>query len=125
LEAAFLEQQQRGAGGNQLGIGEHPEQVIGAQRDLRFLVGPSGTIHIHQIPADQHRGRHAGQDIAVDQPAHDGMGRPEVVASRRYFHVLHFRLHFHSRHARCVRAVLCPHYQRTKQGVNRCREDKA
>ena len=95
------------------------ENLNDSQRDLRLLVGPSGTIDVHQVPADQHRGRHAGQDIALDQPAHGGVRRPEIVAGGPHLHILNCRLHFHSHHARCVRAVLCPHYQRTKPGGNR------
>ena len=54
-EFAFLEQQQRRAGGDQLGVGKDAEDVVGAERRLRFLVGPADAIHVDEIAADHDR----------------------------------------------------------------------
>ena len=90
-QSAFLDQQQRGAGGDQLGIGKDAKDVVDPQWRLRFLVGPSDAIHVHQISADQHRGRNTGQDVAVNEALHGGVGLPEIVAVGGHSHIFHGR----------------------------------
>src|SRR3977135_3353393 len=40
-----------------------PKDVVDPQRDLRLLVSPSNTMHVHQIPADKDRGRESGKAV--------------------------------------------------------------
>ena len=89
LEAAVFEQQQRGTGCNQLGIGKDAEYVVDPQGYLRFLVGPPDAVHIHQIPTDEHRGRESGQKIPIDVPLHGSVRRPKVMVGGGDFHVFH------------------------------------
>ena len=61
------------------------------QRDLRFLVGPPDATDVDEIAADQHRGRNAGEQVAVDVALHGRVRRPEIVAARGHFQVFHCR----------------------------------
>jgi len=105
LEATFLEQQQRRAGCNQLGVGEDTEDVIDAQRSLRFLVRPPDTIHIDQIPAYEHRGRDSGKDVRIDTAAHGGVCRAKIVPVGSYLHVFHRRPLLATRHKPLAEAM--------------------
>jgi hypothetical protein len=89
LEAALLEQKKRSTGRDQLRIRKDAEYVVDPQRYRRFLVGPSNACHIHQIPADEHRGRESGKKIPVDVALHGSARRPEVVPGGCDFHVFH------------------------------------
>jgi hypothetical protein len=91
LESAFIEQQQRCAGCDQLGIGKDAEDMVDPQWNLRFLVGPSDAAHIDEIPANKDRGRNAGEDVAIDVALHGGVRRSEVVAAGGNFQVFHYR----------------------------------
>jgi hypothetical protein len=63
--------------------------VVDAQGDRRFLVGPSDACHIHQIPADEHRGRESGKKIPINVALHGSVRRPKVVPGGCDFHVFH------------------------------------
>ncbi|MGY4193136.1 hypothetical protein ACVIM9_002477 [Bradyrhizobium sp. USDA 4520] len=90
-EAAFLDQQQRRAGGDQLGVGEDAEDVIGAQRNLRFLVGPSDAARVSDVAPDQNRPGDAGQEIVVDVALHGRARRREIIADGRHLQIFHGR----------------------------------
>ena len=104
LEFTVLEQQQRGAGRHQLGIGKHAKDVIGAQRRPRFFVGPAGAVHIDQLPADEDGGRNAGQDVAIHIALHGGVGLAEIVTLGGHLQVFHCR--FPWQHAKVHAAFL-------------------
>ena len=91
LELAFLEQQQRRAGGDQLGVGKDAEDMVGAQRGLRFLVGPADAVHVDELAADHDRPGNAGQQVAVDVALHRRLRRFEVVTVGGDFQVFHGR----------------------------------
>ena len=90
-EFAFLEQQQRRAGGDQLGVGEDAEDMVGAERRLRFLVGPADAIHVDEVAPDHDRPGNAGQQVAVDIALHGRLRRFEVVTVGGHFQVFHCR----------------------------------
>jgi hypothetical protein len=85
------EQQQRRAGRDQLGVGKDAKDVVGAERRLRFLVGPAGATHVHEVAAYQHRRRNAGQKVVIDIALHGRVGRFEVVTAGGHFQVFHGR----------------------------------
>src|SRR6202142_4538944 len=82
LEATFLEKQQRSAGSNQFCIGVNAENVVNAQRSLIFLIGPTGTVHVHEIPPHQHRAAHTRKDVGVYIPLPYGMHGSEIVVTQ-------------------------------------------
>src|ERR1700687_3332361 len=88
-EATFLDKQQRSAGSNQFCIGVNAENVVNAQWSLIFLIGPTGTVHVHEIPPHQHRAADTRKDVGVYIPLHCGMHGCEIVVTRDNLHLSH------------------------------------
>src|ERR1017187_1210281 len=89
LESAFLKEEQRGAGGDQLGVGENAKQMVDAHRDVLLLVGPPDTVQVYQISPHEDGGGNARENIRVHVPAHGGVDGTEVVAIGYHCRVFH------------------------------------
>ena len=88
-ELAVFHQQQHRAGGDQLGARIHAKNMIGSQRNLLLAIGPAGAVQIDQVAALQHRRRHAGQQLALDDLFHGGVQRREIKPRRAEREIAH------------------------------------
>ena len=92
LKAARPEQQQRRARGDQLGVGEHAEEVIGLQAQAAFAVGPADAMKVEAIASLEQGKADARQHVLVYAALQHGMGAAEIVAASVDCQFLHAAL---------------------------------
>ena len=80
-DAALFQQQQQRAGGEQLGVGEGAEDMIGAQRDAALAIRPAQTLLIDDVAPAQHAPGHAGEDLLIHVALHGGADGGEIAGS--------------------------------------------
>ncbi len=82
--------------------------MVGAQRRLRFLVGPPDTVDIDQVAAAEHRPGNSGQQIVVDIALHGRLRRLEIRGAGRDLEVFHVRFPFAAGDNTAARNTLVP-----------------
>ena len=87
-EPTLFHEQQDGAGRDQLGAGEHPEEVVLAQRDAGLAVGGAVAEPVHDRASAQQRSRHVGQELLIDLGAQGSVEGVEGVVRHLVFPAL-------------------------------------
>jgi len=68
--------------------------MVGAQWDLRLLVGPADTGDIDQVAAAENRPGDSGQQVVVNIALHGRLRRLEIIGAGRHLEVFHIRFLF-------------------------------
>ncbi len=77
-KASLLEEHHGGDRGDDLGVGKHPVDGIGAQRPPALQVHITASVAVHRRGALQHHGVAAGNDLAIYIVPHALVDRAEI-----------------------------------------------